>query len=157
MSSRAEAATGASEDCHLQLFRVPELGPGLGEHLPHLGIERVESLGPVHAHNQDLPIAFRFDDSHVIPSPVARRGREPLEAEISASCQLAKARLKVVGISVRRRRSYCYFACTTAIALSSQPHHSIGVRARTPELSRYAPITRVFPPSPFGVIKRGVD
>ena len=29
-----------------------------------LGIERIEAFGPVHAHDEDLPVAFCFDDSH---------------------------------------------------------------------------------------------
>src|SRR4029079_7087716 len=60
----------AREDSNLELFRVPELGPGLGQHLAHLAVEGVEPLRPVHAHDQDLTIAFCFDDSHAIPSSV---------------------------------------------------------------------------------------
>ena len=43
---------------------MPELGPCLGEHLPHLGIECIETLRPIHAHDQDPAMAFCFDDSH---------------------------------------------------------------------------------------------
>ena len=63
----AEAAAGAGEDRNLELLVVTKLGPGLGEFLAHLGVERVQPLGAVHAHDQNLSVALRFDDSHAMP------------------------------------------------------------------------------------------
>ena len=60
----AEAAAGAGEDGDLELVAVAELGPGLGQQGAHLVAERVEALGPVHPHHEDLSVALGFDDGH---------------------------------------------------------------------------------------------
>ena len=31
----------------------------------HLGVERIQPLGPVHADDEHLPVTFGFDDGHV--------------------------------------------------------------------------------------------
>ena len=65
MSSPAQKALpGASEDRDLKLVAVAEFGPGLGQLRAHLVVERIEALGSVHSHDEDLPVTFGLDDSH---------------------------------------------------------------------------------------------
>ena len=55
-----------------------KLGPGLGEAGAHFEIERVQSLGAVHPHYQDVPVTLGFDDGHVFLSQTcARRLSDP--------------------------------------------------------------------------------
>jgi hypothetical protein len=67
----AEAAAGAGKDRDLELLVVPEFGPRLRERLAHLGVERIQPLGPVHAHDQNLSLPLGFDDSHEILRPIS--------------------------------------------------------------------------------------
>ena len=60
----AEAAAGAGEDGDFQFVGVAEVGPGFREQRAHLVAERVEALGPVHPDDEDLSVAFGFDDGH---------------------------------------------------------------------------------------------
>jgi hypothetical protein len=47
---------------------VPELGPDFSEGIAHLGIERIEPLGAVHANDQHLSEPLGFDDCHATVS-----------------------------------------------------------------------------------------
>ena len=62
----AEAASGAGEDRDFEAVVVAEFGPGLGQRGAHLGVQRVQPLRAVHAHDQDLPVYLGLDDGHVI-------------------------------------------------------------------------------------------
>ena len=63
----AEAAAGPGEDGDFQFVAVAKLGPGLGQLGAHLVAERIEPLGPVHPHHQDLSVALGLYDGHVLP------------------------------------------------------------------------------------------
>ena len=60
----AETATGAGEDGDFQLVGMAKLGPCLGQQGAHFVIEGVQCLGPVHPDDEDLAVAFGFDDGH---------------------------------------------------------------------------------------------
>ncbi len=61
----AEPAAGPGEDRDFELARMAEFGPGLGEPGAHLVIERVQPLGAVHPHDEDLSQTLGLDDGHV--------------------------------------------------------------------------------------------
>src|SRR5439155_4961141 len=62
-----ERPAGAGEDRDLEFIAAAELGPRLSEAGTHLVVERIEALGAIHPHHQDLPVALGFDDGHVFP------------------------------------------------------------------------------------------
>ena len=43
---------------------VAELGPGLGQFVRNLVVQRVQPFRPVHPHDEHLPVPFGFDDAH---------------------------------------------------------------------------------------------
>jgi len=65
MSSPAQnPAAGAGEDRDFQFVAVAEFGPGFREQGAHFNVEGVERLRAVHPDDQDLAVAFGFDDGH---------------------------------------------------------------------------------------------
>ena len=62
--ARAERPAGAGKDRDFKLVVAAELRPGLGEPRAHFMAERIEALGPVHPHDEDLPVTLGFDDCH---------------------------------------------------------------------------------------------
>ena len=60
----AKAAAGPGKDRDFELAVAAELGPGFGEPRAHFMAERIEPLGPVHPHDQDLPLALGLDNGH---------------------------------------------------------------------------------------------
>src|SRR5206468_12883919 len=86
----AEPAARSGENRHLEAVTVAEFAPGLGEVRAQFVAERVQPLGPVHAHHEDLPVLFGFDDGHVF---------------VSHSWLRTRAEATILALPVKQRRT----------------------------------------------------
>jgi hypothetical protein len=72
MRAGAKAAPGAGQDRDFKVWISAKRGPNARQFQAHFMVQRIEPLRPVHAHHQNLPVGFGFNNCHDIPPSALR-------------------------------------------------------------------------------------
>ncbi len=67
MRAGAKAAPGAGQDRDFKVWISAKRGPNARQFQAHFMVQRIEPLRPVHAHHQNLPVGFGFNNGHGVP------------------------------------------------------------------------------------------